>query len=225
MKRIDGWFVALAISFAATAKVAGAQVPPRLPPSVTTETPTALTVQNNRQAAVTVYLAYGQFDRRLGVVPGLDTKTLSLPEWVLNGRTVHLFVHPDGEPLDLATHTFSVKPPGRIGLIVPATGGMRSAVRDSMMEPIPEEELANATLTVENQRDKAVTVFAQQRNFDVRLGQVPAGGKATLRFPKSIVLPSGDVTIFVHPDGELDLASETLHVTPGAHLGVRVPKR
>jgi hypothetical protein len=90
---------------------------------------------------------------------------------------------------------------------------------------IPPEELADATLTVENPRGVAVTVFAEQGDFDVRLGQVPAHGRVTLRFPKSVADVVDSMRIFVHPDGGVDLASETLHVKRGEHLGLRVPPR
>lgn len=92
-----------------------------------------------------------------------------------------------------------------------------------MMEVIPPEELADATLTVDNPRAEPVTVFADQGPFDVRLGQVPAHSRVTLRFPKSVIAPDESIRIFVHPEGGFDLASETLDVRPAQHLGLRVP--
>jgi hypothetical protein len=94
---------------------------------------------------------------------------------------------------------------------------------DGMTATIPPEELADATLTVQNPRAKPVTVFAEQgSSIDVRLGQAPAHGRATLRFPKSVVRGE-EVRVFVHPEGGFDLSAQTLHVHPGEHLGLGVP--
>ena len=135
---------------------------------------------------------------------------------------MQLFVHPEGEVADLSTQVFSLRPPGRIGMIVPPAGGME-APRDTMMEFIPPEEMANATLTVDNPRDRRVTVYARQGMFDVRLGEVAAQSRATLRFPKSVLLPSDAVVLFVHPEGGRDLSSQRVRVKRGEHIGLRVP--
>jgi hypothetical protein len=206
---------------------APAQVAQRSAPSVTTDTSVnTVTVQNDRNGPVTIYMDYGPFDRRLGTVPAWQTATLPLPPWAVAARQrIQLFAHPDGAVDDLATQEFSLRPPARIGLLVPARGLMPPAATDTMMEVIPPEEMADATLTVDNPRDKAVTVFAENGPFDIRLGYVPAHGRATLRFPKSAVAPDESIQIFVHPDGGFDLESETLKVRPGQHLGLRVPLR
>ena len=217
---------ALALGLATLASVAPAQDTTRLPPTVIADTLNVLTVQNQRKVPVTVYMEYGRFDRRLGVVPPFDVARLPLPEWAVRSRTrIQLFVHPEGEGRDLATHHFALRPPARLALRVPPRGGTEPAPTDTMTEVIPPEDLAEATLTVDNARDKTVTVYAQQNRFDVRLGQVPAGGRVTLRFPKSIVHPGEFIQIFVHPDGEMDLASERLKIDRGKHLGLRVPRR
>jgi hypothetical protein len=211
----------LTVALGTLASVAGAQQPPQLPPTVVIDTFNAVTVQNQRKVPVTVYLEYGQFDRRLGVVPPYETKALSLPGVAVKGRArVSLFVHPEGEAADLATQEFSLRAPVRIALIVPPQGGMPT---EPMTEVIPPEALAEATLTVDNPSRRRVTVYARQGRFDVRLGEVAAGGRATLRFPKSVVLRSESVVFFIHPEGALDLSSQTMRVRPGDHLGIRVP--
>jgi hypothetical protein len=101
---------------------------------------------------------------------------------------------------------------------VPVTVYMEYAV-------IPPEELADATITVDNPRTVPVTVFAEQGLFDVRLGRVPAKGRVTVRFPKSVELGGESIQVFVHPEGSEDLASETLQIRKGEHLGLRVPAR
>lgn len=218
---------ALALGLATLASVAPAQDTTKLPPTVIADTLNVLTVQNQRNVPVTVYMEYGRFDRRLGEVQPFDVARLPLPEWAVRSRTrIQLFVHPEGEGgRDLATHHFSLRAPARLALRVPPRGGSEPPPTDTMTEVIPPEQLAEATLTVDNARDKTVTVYAKQGPFDVRLGQVPAGGRETLRFPKSIVHPGEFIQIFVHPDGEMDLASERLKIERGKHLGLRVPRR
>ena len=206
--------------------VASAQIPQKLPPSVTTDTTSnSVTVQNNRKVPVTVYLESGIFDRRLGTVPALEMKTLPLPAWAVKGATtVRLFAHPADEMEDLATEKFQLQPPGRIGMVIRTRESMMApGPRDTMMEVIPPEELVNATITVDNPRNVPVTVFAEAGIFDVRLGQVPAKQRVTLRFPKSVLSPYRSVQIFIQPKNGIDLVSETLAVRQGDHLGLRVP--
>ena len=184
----------------------------------------SVTVQNDRPVPVTVYMEYGAFDRRLGIVPAQTTATLALPAWAVSERqSIQLFVHPDGEAEDLASQDFSLTPPARLGILVPAQGSMPPTPRRIMRAVIPSEELADATLTVENPRDRAVTVFAEQGEFDVRLGQVPARSRITLPFPKSVVRSDQTIQIFVHPDAGADLSSDTMQLRQGQHLGLRVP--
>ncbi len=215
----------LALGLTTLGSVASAQTAQQLPPAVTTATPdNSLTVQNDRKVPVTVYMEYGQFDRRLGVVPAMQTATLALPAWAVRERaSIELFAHPEGEVEDLETQEFSLRPPARIGMVIPSRGHMTSTPPDTMMEVIPPEELADATLTVDNPRSKPVTVFADMDPFDVRLGTVPAHSRVTLRFPKSVIYPDNSIRVFVHPEGGLDLSTETLQVRKGEHLGLRVP--
>ncbi len=218
----------LLLGSALLAGAAPAQTPQRVPATITSDSfANGVTVQNDRKVPVTVYMDYGDFDRRLGVVAPYAIATLPLPGWAVRGHeSIRLFAHPEGEVEDLASEWFSLAPPARLGMIVPPWGKTYAAASEPcvpMTAVIPPEELADATLTVENPRAVMVTVFAEQGAFDVRLGQVPAHGTATLRFPRSVVGPDETVRIFVHPDGALDLASEPLDVSRGEHLGLRVP--
>lgn len=216
----------LVIGLGTFAGVAAAQVPQRLPPAVTVDTVSGLTVQNERNVPVTVFMEYGRFDRRLGVVPPATTGTLPLPGWAVRGHTqIRLFARPEGELDDLATQQFALQSPPRLTLRVPPRGGPPVTATDVMMEAIPPEELAEATVTVDNSRTEALTVYARQAPFDVRLGQVPPHGRVTLRFPKSVLHQGATVRIFVHPDGGADLASQQLQVSRGDHLGIRIPPR
>ena len=217
---------ALVIGLATLARVSAAQQPPRLPPVRTTDSSVnALTVQNERKVPVTIYVDYGRFDRRLGVVPPFNTVTLPIPAWAVQGRTrIQLFAHPEGEADDLASRAFTLAPPGRLAMVIPARGTTPPPLPgDTMMAVLPPEALSEATLTVDNPRKTAVTVFADAGMYAVRLGRVPARTRMTLRFPESVVLPDRSVRVFVDPDGGADLGSQLLHIKPGQHLGLRVP--
>ena len=217
----------VALGIGVLARVASAQVPQPLPPTVTADTAVnTLTVQNQRKVPVTIYLERGRFDRRLGIVPAYDTKTLPLPAWAVEGETaIRLVAHPEGEVADLATQVFSLHPPARLGMVVPPWGTTPPLPGDTMSAVIPPEAPAEATLTVDNPRRRAVTVFAKQGRFDVRLGRVEARSRTTLRFPESIILPTRAIRIFVHPDGGVDLESQLIAIRQGEHLALRVPPR
>lgn len=81
---------------------------------------------------------------------------------------------------------------------------------------------ARATIQVQNDRKVPITVFIERGDFDVRLGKVAAMRTATLNLPDWVVTGNAKVEIFVHPDGETDLASQSFDVTPGAKLGMIV---
>ena len=73
---------------AMVARSASAQEPQRLPASVATAAmASAVDVQNHRAVPVAVYIEFGQFDRRIGVVEAQGAKTLSLPRWALAGHS------------------------------------------------------------------------------------------------------------------------------------------
>jgi hypothetical protein len=218
--------VALALAVGAFASVASAQDPQRLPPSKTVDTVNAVTVRNQRKVPVTVYLEYGRFDRRLGMVPAGSTQTLRLPPTAYSGlERVRFLVHPEGEVTDLASQEFSVPRAAQLSLDVPPWGDMEAAPSDTMMQVIAPEELAETTITVDNPREVPVTVLVRYGKFDARLGQVAARARTTLRFPKASVGARNLVSIVVHPEGGRDLASETLAIRKGQHLGLRVPAR
>ena len=182
-------------------------------------------VQNERDVPVTVYVQYGLFDRRLGEVAAGQSATLAVPEWATRDRaTLRLLVYAAGDAADLGSKAFVVQSPGRLALVIPARGWTPPAPEDTMTAVLATEEVEATTITVENPRDRAVTVYAEHGQFDVRLGRVPAGGRATLKMPKAVVGRDRSVRIFVHPDGGTDLASSLLRVKRGEHLGLRVPK-
>ncbi|MDB4884230.1 MAG: hypothetical protein JWL95_2996 [Gemmatimonadetes bacterium] len=213
----------LAVTLAALATIAPTHSRRPLFAAAADSSTNVVTVQNDRSVPVTVYLEFGRFDRRLGVVPPMQTATLPLPPFVLDGpSSIQLFAHPEGEG-DLASQEFTVQPNVRLSMLVPARGDMSHASRVGMRADIPPEELSDATVTVDNPRATPVTIFAEQGDFDARLGEVQPHGRATLQFPKSVILPSESIKLFVHPEKGFDLGTQTLAVRSAEHLGLRVP--
>jgi hypothetical protein len=198
------------------AQAAGGGAPPR--DSVYVE------VINERAARVTVYLRTGTFDRRLAVVPARETLMLPVPDWAVAGRSnVRLVLTPEGD-VDIGMRTFVVQSGNRMTITVPAHGSLPPEPADTMMAALTPEELEETTITVENPRNRAVTVFAEQGRYDVRLGRVPAGERATLRFPKYVVDRDRSLRIFVSPDGGTDMNTALMRLKKGEHLSLRVPQ-
>ncbi|MFN8670009.1 MAG: hypothetical protein U0164_22690 [Gemmatimonadaceae bacterium] len=217
------WAVAVVAALGSGAAV-HAQVPQKLPTKSTVDTVNTVTVQNNRKTSVAIYLEYGKFDRRLGVVPPLGMETLRLPDFATRGHeAVRLFAHPNGEINDLMSQAMWLKTPARLSFVIPAFGDMPPGSDETMKEVLPPEQIDEATITVENPRDVPCTILAAQGSFEARLGVVPAHGRETLQFPTS-VLHGRALSIIVHPEGGLDLGTQRLTVKKGDHLGLRVPQ-
>jgi hypothetical protein len=215
-----------ALVLSAVASPARAQLPGATPGAAPGDTVVTMTVTNDRDVPVTVFMDYGAFDRRLGRVQPRSTATLRLPGWVVReSPEIGLFVHPEGGE-DLQTAAFRVVPGQKLTLHVPAGGGMTSRpAPDTMMAVLPPEVLAEATITVDNPRAQVVTVYAAMGQFDVRLGRVAPHSRETLRFPRAVVLPDMTVRVFVHPERGSDLATQELDLRHGQHLGLHVPVR
>lgn len=81
---------------------------------------------------------------------------------------------------------------------------------------------ARSTIQVQNDRSVPVTVFIERGDFDVRLGRVDAMRTSTLALPAWVVMGNAKIELFVHPDGENDLASQSFDVQPGAQLAMIV---
>lgn len=212
------------VTLTSVAAAQGTQPPTRLPAArVLGDTTNIVTVQNDRASAVTVYMENGAFDRRIGVVAAGKTVTLPLPAWAVNGRTtLKLFARADGEAGDLTTQSFDLKGVKRIGMLIPPSGGIADC--DSIPVTLSPDELASTTLTIDNQRDKPMTVYAEQGNYSIRLGDVKAGEKATLRFPKSIIRKDNTIRVFARPAGSLDLSTRALALRSGDHIAMVISK-
>ncbi len=218
--------ITLALTVGSYAGIVQGQDPQKLPPKATVDTLSYLKVQNNRKVPVIVYLESGRFPLRLGTVSSRTTQTLLFPRSTFEGRQdVRFFVHPEGEAADLSTQRFALSRAAQMSLVIPAFGDMAGSSVDTMSQVLSPSELSETTVTVENSRSVPVTVFAKRLTIVTRLGVVAPGKRETLRFPSSVVAGNNTITLFVHPEGGRDLASETFKVKGGEHIGLRVPKK
>lgn len=208
-----------ALGFASLA----AMVPPvHVSAQMSKDQTAAVTVDNTRSVPVVVYMDHGPFDTRLGTVAPHTKATLQLPSYLADGETVQVFVHPEGGE-DLASQDVTVNKGQDIDVYVPTNDA-------GYVPPPPPEEIPNpgpetTTVTVQNARNQPVTVFLEQGAFDSRIGTVAANHEKTLVIPAFLTRDAPDVEIFVHPEGGLDLASQTFDLKPDAHLLVKVPAR
>ncbi len=198
------------------------QPPTRLPVTrVIGDTMKLVTVQNDRSTPVAVFLQAGGIDRRLGVVAAGDVATLPLPAWAVNGRsTVRLLARAEGAGFGVATPSFPVSGSVRIGLLVPPSAGVASI--DSVPVPLTAEERASTTITIDNPRNKPMTVFAEQGVRSVRLGEVPANTQVTLSFPKDLIRRGDAIRVFVRPAGGNDVATRAMNLKTGDHIAVEI---
>jgi hypothetical protein len=215
--------IGVLVCLALGSRGAFAQAPMHILPNVPDSSANTVTVQNDRWTAVTIYLVNGSIDRRLGVVEGFSDATLPLPSWAVRSRaTVRLVARSANPTLDVATGDIELQAPARIGIVIPA---MEVAMThaDTMSVMLSPDDAGHATITVDNPGSMPVNVFGANGAFEVRMGQVAARSRATLRFPSALVTTSNSVTVVVRPRSGLELASDKLHVRVGDHLALRVP--
>jgi hypothetical protein len=177
-----------------------------------------VTIQNNRDEEVTVYLDATPFERRIGTVGPMRTETLTLPDWVLGKERVKLLFQAEGEiPLQaeaMVTHSWP-----RMAMVVPADGEeIRMMSTERVVTVLPDELLEETTLTVRNERDESAVVFIQWGSFDHRLGEVAAGSVMTFAVPDHLVGRRAQLVLV--PDDGLALASSDVTLDEGSHLGV-----
>ncbi len=183
---------------------------------------TTVRVQNDRPVRITIYLEQGDFDTRLGAVAANSTATLRLPEAVVREHhEIQIFAHPEGASFDLTGQSFTAQPGSHLELLVPTSAEIVPLTRELVRDPNPANPAT--TVMVENTRDQAVAVFVEMGDFDTRLGSVPAQQTVTLRIPDWLT-DRRSIELFVHPEGGIDLASETMQIRRGTHLHLVVPK-
>jgi hypothetical protein len=222
MRHISTMILGLAVLSSAAAAQSTMQPPRQLPTTkITADTSNYLAVQNDRASTVTVYARVGAFDRRLGTVAAGQMSTIPIPTWAVSGETsLKVFARADGEDFDLVTQTFPLRGAKRLGLLIPPRGGLASS--DSLLVKMNADKLAATTITLNNGRNKPVTVFAEQGIYSVRLGEVRAGEQATLRVPKSLIARDNTIRVFVRPAGGTDQVTQLLQLKQGEHVGIRM---
>ena len=97
-------------------------VPPPAPEVIANpgEGSTTITVQNERDRPVVVFLERGEFDTRIGTAPANEEVTLQVPRSLIEERPdVEIFVHPEGGE-DLASQFFQLSPGAHLVVKVPA---------------------------------------------------------------------------------------------------------
>jgi hypothetical protein len=181
-----------------------------------------ITVRNTRKEPVVVYLDDGAFDIRLGTVEPQGTRTMELPSFLTEGEKVMIFVHPEGGA-DLATPGFTVKKGKNLDILVPTNDVGYLPPQPPELTPNPGE--GTTTLTVENNRPVELTVLMEGSRFDTRLGTVPPTQERTIDIPDWLAGQRRTAEIIIHPEGGLDLSSQSFTLTPGSHLLLKVPLR
>lgn len=216
----------MAAALLGLASVAGAQEttqpPARLIPNkITADSSKAITVQNDRREAVRLYVESGRADRALGLVDAHSTATLELPAWAVNGkRSITVLALAEGNARPIARYEVAVAESRRLGLLVPPAEGL--PIGDSVLVTLPKGVGSAATVTVENARPQAVTVFAEQGLRFVRLGDVAGGQQGTLALPKSLLSGKGEVRVFARPAGAAERSTQPLKLREGDHIAVIV---
>jgi hypothetical protein len=220
MIRYSTSLAAVAVFFAA-ASVAGAQEKPtELPATTVTTGSKAVTVQNDRASAVTFYIEAGKIDRPIGTVAAGEVSTLALPEWATKGqRSVKVVARAEGEQFPAAEYTLPMAEARQLGLMVPPRGGLPFG--DSALVTLPAGTVDQSTVTVKNERNGIVTVFAEQGLMFVPLGEVAPKSSATLVVPESLLSRQGAIRVFTRA-GAVEVATQGLRLKAGDHVSVIV---
>ena len=215
-----------ALALSLSAAVANAQVtqqpPARLPATkVVGETMKAVTVQNDRLTAVTLFIDADRVESAIGTVAAGSTAMLSLPGWALAGqRAVKLVARTDNNTKAIASYSLPVNEGLQLGLLVPPAEGISDA--DSMLVMLPKGAGTHATVTVSNERNRTVTVFAEQGLLFVRLGEIAAGQQGTLVVPSMLTKNKGELRVFARPEGAATVSTKALRLEQGDHIAVIV---
>jgi hypothetical protein len=173
-----------------------------------------LTVQNDRDEAVTVYLDTTPFERTLGTVEAMRTATFSLPERVVHeGETVRLLIQP------------------RTGLAIEARGMVRdpgdgvhlaltlpNKESDDVLTLVSSERVAaGPSVTVHNHEGESADVFIVSGALTHRLGRVEGDSVMTFELPDRWEGMSGE--ILLAREGAPTLSTDVSFIGDG-HVGV-----
>jgi hypothetical protein len=178
-----------------------------------------VTVQNNRDEEVTVYLDAPPFERKLGTVEAMRSATFSLPRWGVRGEErVKLLIHPRGDHAFKAEGMLSDEG-ARLALMIPSEDNVE--VTTERFATVRSGDLVGeTTITVLNDRDEAAEVLFQSGSLYQRLGRVGGDSEITFRIPDRLVGMKGQVLLV--PVNGSEMASVEVVLGNGEHLGVEV---
>ncbi|HEY0928989.1 MAG TPA: hypothetical protein VGE27_03625 [Gemmatimonas sp.] len=198
------------------------QPPTRLPTArVVGEVKNMLTVQNDRNAPVTVFMQTNGMDRKLGVVAAGAVTSLDIPVSAARGQnTLRFYARTQGAGPDLVARELPASSTRQLGLLIPPAGGVTWT--DSIAVPLTSEERAAATVTIDNRRNKAMAVYAEQGTYSVKIGEASASGMTTLRLPATMLRNSEGVRVLMRPAGDVGLSTQVLKLKTGDHVAVEV---
>ena len=134
-----------------------------------------ITVQNNRDEAVTIYLDTGPFEQKLGTIEPLTMATFPLP-WTVRGKeTVKFLIQPKGE-LGLQAQASVREVVPRFSLMLDEESKLSLRTAQAMTTGTSE-----TLITVENDRDEAADVLVVHGMHEHRLGRVAGESTQTFR--------------------------------------------
>jgi hypothetical protein len=181
-----------------------------------------VTVQNNRDEQVTVYVDMLPFERTLGTLEPMQTATFALPEAaVRNHDSVRLLIEPEGGLLLQAEAMVNPRHEDvqHFALMMPLD-------EDDDLTPLSSDELAAAlpssavgtTVTVHNDENQPADVYMLAGTESVRLGRVSGDSIMTFQVPSSWVGRTAE--LIVAPEGSLDISSTHVALGQSSHVGV-----
>ena len=147
-----------------------------------------ITVQNNRDEAVTIYLRAGRFEQKLGIVEPMSTGTLALPRTVRDKETVDFLIQPKGDFALEAKATISEQTP-RLSLVLEEDDEPGLFVRNV------STSMHGTTVTVENDQDEAADVFILHESHQHLLGRVAGESTQTFHLPGHSEGESGQILV------------------------------
>jgi hypothetical protein len=177
--RVGPWLLLAALALAAPLGAQSTRV---------TEDDPQITVQNNRDEAVTIYLRTGRFEQKLGIVEPMSTGTLALP-WTIRGmETVDFLIQPKGDMALEAKAMISEQTP-RLSLVLEEDGEPGLFVRNV------STSMHGTTVTVENDQDEAADVFILHESHQHLLGRVAGESTQTFHLPSHSDGEAGQILV------------------------------
>ena len=151
-----------------------------------------VTVQNDRDEEVTVYLDAQPFERTLGTVEAMRTVTFALPARVAHdGETVRLLIQPRG---GMALEARGMVRDWDDGVHLALT--LPNKESDDVLTLVPSERLSSGpSVTVHNNEGEAADVYLVSGTTFQRLGRVEGDSVMTFGLPARWVGMSGEIVM------------------------------